>query len=99
MKKLPKPIKFEWDKGNLDKNWHKHKVDAKEAEQVFTNKPLQILKDIKHSQDEDRFVAMGITNQGRKLYLVFTLRDTSLRVISARNQSKKERNYYEEKSK
>lgn len=96
MKKLPKPVRFEWDKGNLDKNWHKHKVDAKEAEQVFTNKPLKIFKDIEHSQNEDRFVALGTTNQNRKLYLVFTIRDAFLRVISARDQSKREKKLYEE---
>lgn len=97
MKKLPKPIKFEWDKGNQDKNWHKHKTDAKEIEQVFFNKPIQIFKDVKHSQEEDRFVALGITNQNRKLYIVFTIRKSKLRIISARDQSKKERIFYEKK--
>lgn len=97
MKNLPKPISFEWNKGNIDKNWEKHKIHFKEAEEIFLNRPLKIFKDIKHSQKEDRFVALGITDKNRKLYLVFTIRKKKIRVISARNQSKKERSLYGKK--
>lgn len=97
MKTLPKPLAFEWDKGNIDKNFKKHKVTSKEVEEVFGNKPLKTLEDTKHSQIEDRFIAFGITNKDRKLYLVFTIRKENIRVISARDQSKRERKIYEKK--
>ena len=96
MRKLPSPITFEWDKGNTDKNSKKHKVGNKEAEEIFEDKGLKILKDLKHSQKEERFFAYGITKRKRKLHIVFTIRDQRLRIISARDQNKKERKFYEE---
>jgi len=89
--KLPVPLTFDWDPGNVEKNWQKHKVHFKEAEEVFFNKLLIILEDIKHSQKENRFIALGITNENRNLYIVFTIRNKKIRIISARNQSKSER--------
>lgn len=97
--KLPIPISFDWNKGNIDKNWEKHKVHFKEAEEIFFNKPLKIYKDIKHSQKEDRYIAFGVTNQGRKLNISFTTRNNKIRVISARDQSTKERKIYAKKEK
>lgn len=93
--KLPKPNKFEWDLGNKDKNWEKHKVHFKEAEEVFLNKPLIIFSDLKHSFVEKRFQALGLTDKKRYLTVFFTLRNDNIRVISARDQSKKERSKYE----
>ncbi|MDO8639107.1 MAG: BrnT family toxin [Candidatus Daviesbacteria bacterium] len=94
--KIPKPIAFDWDKGNTDKNFHKHNVLNRETEEVFSNKSLKMFKDIKHSHKEQRFVAYGVTNLNRKLAIVFTLRKQKIRVISARDQNKKERIIYEE---
>jgi len=99
VKILPKPIAFEWDKGNINKNLKKHNVTDKEAEEVFGNKPLRIFEDIKHSGEEQRFVAYGKTDSKRSLVMVFTLRKEKIRVISARNQSKKERREYEKQIK
>lgn len=98
MAKLPVPLSFKWDRGNIEKNWRKHKVNNKEAEEIFFNKPIKIFKDVKHSQIENRFVALGGTNKKRKLYIVFTIRDRNIRIISARDQSKKERKIYEKES-
>lgn len=94
--KKAKAVEFEWNEYNKSKNWEKHKVDFKECEEVFANRPLKTYKDIKHSQREDRFVALGITNKRRKLYLVFTIRKSKIRIISARDMSRKERILYEE---
>jgi len=91
-----KPLAFDWDEANKDKNWVKHEVDFRECEQVFLNRPLKTFCDIKHAQKEDRFIALGITNKKRKLYLVFTIRNSKIRIISARNQSRKERRIYEQ---
>lgn len=98
MKVLPKPIAFDWDKGNINKNFVKHKVTNKEAEEVFGNKPITIFRDKEHSQEEDRFVALGATDNERRLYIVFTIRNEKIRIISARNQSRKERIIYEKES-
>lgn len=95
MIKLPVPIAFDWDEGNVEKNWKKHNVHQKEAEEVFINKHLKIFSDLAHSKVEDRFVAYGATNLSRKLTLVFTIRNQKIRIISARNQNKKERRVYE----
>ena len=97
MKKLPKPLAFEWDKGNINKNLEKHKVTNLEAEEIFRNKPLIIFVDESHSLVERRFVAHGITSKKRNLTIIFTLRKQKIRVISARNQNKKERKIYEKK--
>ena len=96
MKILPEPVIFEWDKGNIDKNLHKHNVSDKEAEEVFENEPKFIVEDEKHSLTEARYMIWGVTNQGRKLSIFFTIRGEKVRVISARDMDKKERRAYEE---
>lgn len=88
---------FEWDAGNAWKN-EKHGVTAAEAEQVFFNQPLLLLEDMKHSQDEPRYHALGHTHDGRLLHITFTLRGggTLIRVISGRDMHRKERAIYEQ---
>jgi uncharacterized DUF497 family protein len=86
---------FEWDEANREKNWQKHGVLAWECEQVFFNSPLMILEDEKHSVNEQRWAAFGMTNFGRKLMIVFVMRKKRLRVISARDMRRKEREFYE----
>ena len=92
-----KPSSFDWDEHNQYKNWHKHQVKFRECEQVFSNAPLKIFPDPKHSQKEIRFLAYGVTNKLRQLTIIFTIRNKKIRVISARNQNKKEKRVYEEK--
>lgn len=94
MSKLPAPLSFDWDQGNVDKNWKKHRVHYKEAEEIFLNKNLKIYKNIKHSQEEKRLSALGVTNRRKFLYISFTIRGDKIRIISARDQSKKERKLY-----
>jgi len=86
---------FQWDSGNLDKNRLKHDVEAFEAEQMFFNDPLIVILDEKHSTQETRYAAFGITNDDRKLTIIFTQRNQMIRIISARDMNKKEKNYYE----
>lgn len=87
---------FEWDDGNADKNWRRHRVSRAEAEQVFLNRPLLVAADVGHSSVESRHVALGRTDQDRRLMIVFTLRGASLRIISARPMSRRERRAYGE---
>jgi len=81
---------FDWDEGNLDKNLDKHAVAFWEAEEIFFNLPLVVLPDVKHSASEGRFYALGKTDAGRRLFLVFTLRETLIRVISTRDMTRRE---------
>lgn len=85
---------FDWDKSNQDKNLIKHNVSHYEAEQIFFNNPLIISSDEKHSDNEIRYYALGRTDANRLLFLSFTLRESLIRVISARDMSKKERIIY-----
>ncbi len=89
---------FDWDAGNERKSEEKHTVSRFEAEQVFFNQPLLVLGDKKHSQNEERYHALGRTNDARLLHITFTLRsdDTLIRVISARDMHRKERDIYEQ---
>lgn len=93
--KMPVPLSFDWNEGNQEKNWKKHKVGYKEAEEIFLNKTLKTFPDPKHSQAEQRYLALGATNQGRKLTIIFLIRNEKIRIISARDQSRKERMKYE----
>ena len=94
---LPEVLSFDWDEGNLEKNWIKHKVLFKEAEEIFYNKPLKFFPDISQNGIEERFLALGRTNLDRKLTIIFTIRREEIRIISARAQSRKERSEYEKK--
>lgn len=85
---------FEWDAGNSDKNWLRHAVRPSEAEQALLNTPFVVAADITHSQAEARFVALGRTDTGRGLAVVFTVHGNRIRVISARTMSKMEQRVY-----
>jgi uncharacterized DUF497 family protein len=86
---------FEWDEGNREKNWIRHQVSVPECEQVFFNTPLLVAEDEQHSSIEPRYYVLGQTNAGRKLFVVVTVRGELIRVISARNMSRRERKEYE----
>jgi uncharacterized protein len=92
---------FDWDEGNTRKSKEKHGVTQAEAEQVFFSGPLFITPDEKHSESERRFRALGETPTGRRLTVIFTVRQagTLIRVISARNMNAKERKLYEQEIK
>jgi len=90
---------FEWDAGNSNKNWRKHRVSREEAEQVFSNRPLLIVL----ATDEDaentgevRDLALGRTDADRWLFVAFTVRGVLIRVISVRAMTPSERKVYEE---
>ncbi|MEI6804640.1 MAG: BrnT family toxin [Burkholderiales bacterium] len=96
---LSKISGFDWDDGNARKN-DEHGVSMAEAEQVFFNAPLLLLDDTAHSQQEYRLHALGKTDEGRKLHIALTLRqsNTLIRVISARDMHRKERAIYDKAS-
>jgi uncharacterized DUF497 family protein len=90
---------FEWDDGNSNKNWHLHGVTDGECEDVFFNLPLIIASDKSHSKAETRFFALGRTDVNRWLFIAFAVRNTLIRVISARDMTKSEKRKYAEKIK
>jgi uncharacterized DUF497 family protein len=85
---------FDWDQANVSKNWQAHHVSPNEAEQVFFNRPLLTTDDPKHSEQEKRYYVLGRTDQGRMLFVAFTVRGVNVRIISARDMSRKERRLY-----
>lgn len=86
---------FDWDDGNVDKNWDLHRVAFWEAEEVFFNEPLVIQTDPRHSGGENRFVALGRSDASRLLFLSFAVRRSLIRIISARDMTRRETNTYE----
>lgn len=92
---LPKPITFDWDKGNVGKNWIKHGVTDQESEEPFFDPRRKIFKDQIHSGREERFAVIGKTKQERLLITTFTVRQSRIRVISSRDVNKKEKPLYE----
>jgi uncharacterized protein len=89
---------FDWDEGNIHKN-AEHDVSPGEIERVFMNRPLLFARDSLHSRSEERFVALGRTDDGDLLAVVFTFREgkTKIRPISARPMDNKERRAYEKR--
>lgn len=85
---------FQWDTANSEKNWRKHGVSSRECEEVFLNVPFFVDEDIKHSSQEHRFYGLGQTDLGRALFIVFTVRNQQIRIISARDMHRKERIIY-----
>lgn len=86
---------FQWDEANWRKSELKHGVAAAEAEEVLLGDSLCQI-DERHSRDEQRYLALGVTNEGRHLFVAFTVRRNLVRAISARPMSRRERIAYEE---
>jgi uncharacterized DUF497 family protein len=93
---LSECVGVEWDKGNTEKNWELHRVSRSEAEECFFNRPILVAPDAGHSRTEPRYAALGRANGDRRLTLVFTVRGFLIRIISARDMSRRERRIYEQ---
>ena len=85
---------FDWDEGNSVKNWAKHGVSPSECEQAFFNQPFVVFHDEAHSGREKRSYALCRTDQKRHLFLVFIIRNSRIRVISARGMNRREKEAY-----
>ncbi|HNS32675.1 MAG TPA: BrnT family toxin [bacterium] len=91
------PKNFEWDAGNSGKNTKKHGVSDQECEEVFYDINLKVFHDAGHSKAENRYYGLGETFSKRKIFMVFTIRNDKIRVISARDMNRKERIEHEKK--
>jgi len=91
---------FDWDEGNRSK-CQKHGVSTAAVESLF-QRPIAVLPDPLHSKSEERFKAIGKTDKGRGIFVVFTLRTrrgrTIIRPISARYMHGKGMDHYEKET-
>lgn len=92
---LNKISRFQWDRWNLDKSYKKHGITPNETEEVFLDEGVKIEKDIKHQEQEKRFIAIGKTTENKMLFVVFTIRADKIRIISGRMTNKKEKEVYQ----
>jgi len=89
-------IKFEWDPRKARRNLRKHEVDFTEASTVFADTLSITIPDPDHSENEERWVTMGLSNRQRLLVVVHTEEGETSRIISARLADRHERRKYEE---
>lgn len=87
---------FQWDAGNRQK-CRRHGVSIVEIEYALMNR-FSVFPDPAHSQAEQRFIAIGRTEAGRHLFVVFTLRRMLIRPVSARCMHRKEIAHYEKEA-
>jgi len=88
-------MRFEWDDNKAESNAAKHGITFEEAVTVFADPDLLFTEDTQHSQGEEREWAMGITESGLLVVVVFTMRGEQIRIVSARIATKKEQQSYE----
>ena len=89
-------MNFEWDENKAARNMSKHGVSFEEAKTVFDD-PLYVdFYDPDHSDEEDRYIIVGESHRGRLLIASYTERGKTIRFISAREVTRKEREVYEE---
>jgi uncharacterized DUF497 family protein len=85
-----------WDTRKAAKNFRKHRVAFEEAETVFDDPMFITVVDDEHSLDEERYITIGQSSQHRLLIVAHTDRDGRVRIISAREATKKEERFYAE---
>jgi hypothetical protein len=94
----PVDIQFEWDEVKAISNEEKHGVAFSEATTIFTDPFLITFLDEEHSDYEDRFISIGLSERQGLLLVVHTDRDTAIRIISARQVTRREQRIYEQGS-
>ena len=89
-------MEFEWDPGKAAGNLRKHKVSFTEAASVLGDFLGTTASDPDHSEDESRYITVGLSNRGRLLMVAHAERHARIRIISARELTRDERRLYEE---
>ena len=91
-------LRFEWDERKNRGNRTKHGVWFEEAQSVFDDPNARLFADPEHSEEEDRFILLGLGSETRPLVVVHCYResDSMIRIISVRKATKKEIRFYEE---
>ena len=89
-------MKFEWDPKKASSNLWKHKVSFEEATTALSDPMAATGDDPDHSVGEFRYITFGISERGRLLVVAHTEQSETIRIISARLASRRERKIYEE---
>ena len=89
-------MSFEWDTKKAVSNLRKHGISFEEASTALRDTFSATAHDPDHSEEEDRFVTLGVSSLGRLLAVAHTERGHTIRIISARLATKSERQIYEE---
>ena len=91
-------LHFEWDDNKNTINKKKHKISFEEAKTVFYDEEALVIDDPEHSQEEERFIILGLSNRANLLVVCHCYRasDTIIRIISARKATKTESKQYED---
>jgi uncharacterized protein len=89
-------FQIEWDEAKAEANLQKHRVPFTEAATVFGDDLASTVYDSEHSDDEDRYITIGMSVTGRVLIVSHTDRGNRIRIISARAATRRERKDYEE---
>lgn len=87
---------FEWNKRKAELNLTDHGVSFEEASTVFDDERYLIFDDPVHSWEENRYIAIGMSDQSRLLFVSYTERESKIRLISAREVTRRERKQYEQ---
>jgi uncharacterized DUF497 family protein len=90
------PVNFEWDAQKAKSNLQKHLVDFEKACTIFDDPQFITFLDDEHSQDEDRYITIGLSSKNRILMVAHTERNDKIRIISARKATKNEEEFYQE---
>ncbi len=89
-------LDFEWDVNKDAANQRKHGVSFEEAETAFIDEHARLIADPDHSEEEDRFILLGMSRQFRLLVVCHCVRNEDrIRIISARRANQSEKNSYE----
>ena len=88
---------FEWDPRKAEANVQKHDVTFAEASSVFNDPIFITLLDDEHSENEERYITIGLSNKNRLIMVAHTERENRIRIISARKAMKNEEKFYQEK--
>ncbi len=91
-------IQFEWDTKKNEINKKKHKISFEEAQTVFYDPEALVIDDPEHSEQEDRFIILGLSKKTNLLVVCHCYResDSIIRIISARKATTTETRYYHE---
>lgn len=89
-------LHFEWDRRKAAANEKKHGVSFEEEKSVFSDERAKLIDDPDHSEEEDRFVLLGLSNLLRVLVVCHCYReeDNVIRIISARKATARESKFY-----
>ncbi len=89
-------LRIDWDQKKAVQNLRRHGVSFEDAQTVFSDDRARLMDDPDHSEEEDRFVLLGLSNSLRLLIVIHCYREAGnvIRIISARKATREERVFY-----